>query len=103
MKEETLISLRIIDDATIRAKGGVDQIEITNNMRKAFTSSHRNRKIALDQKNESEKKERALKRKAAEELENLEVMKKRILEEKDEKLRLLEEQTLQWKKLLGKK
>ncbi|KAJ8678296.1 hypothetical protein QAD02_014083 [Eretmocerus hayati] len=102
MKEETLIPLRVMDDA-IRAKGGVDRIDINNNMGKAFTTSHKNRKIAQDQKNESEKKERALKRKAAEELKNLEVAKERILEERDEENQLLEEKTLQWKKLLGEK
>ncbi|KAJ8677964.1 hypothetical protein QAD02_014195 [Eretmocerus hayati] len=100
LKEETLVALRNVDDA-IRFIGGVDKIDITSKMRKAFLGAHKNRKMVLDQKSESEKKDKEMKRRAADEIRCLELKKRRICEEQNEKLQLLDEQLREWQKLSG--
>ncbi|KAJ8676878.1 hypothetical protein QAD02_012665 [Eretmocerus hayati] len=83
-----------------RMSGGIDNIEITNKMRKAFLGSSKNRKNAVEKKDETGLKERQLERRATDVIEEIKLKRQRLLDTAAEEARLLNEEVKKWERIL---
>ena len=99
LQEDSLIAQRSVHGA-VQEVNGVKNLAITPEMRKAFSNASRNRKIALKDKENLVLKEKALKRKAADELKAICAKKRQLLDLAKEEAKLLDEKAEKLKKLI---
>ena len=77
--EDSLIAQRCVHDA-IRTAGGIKKVQITKEMIKAFTSAYKNKKAALAEKSCNETKRKESKARTLAQIQELDLRRRRILE-----------------------